>query len=91
MKAGPTGIEIRATRLMRANRERRPAMSQVLIYLIPIVMLGVVAAVVLGLRAFMTDGAEARARSNRMMQWRVILQFAAVVMIVLLVLVMGGR
>lgn len=65
-------------------------MTQFLVYLIPIVMLGVVVAVVLGLRAFMTDGAEARARSNRMMQWRVILQFVAVALIVLLVLIMGG-
>ena len=65
-------------------------MTQILIYLIPVFMLGVVLALVFGLRAFMTDGAEARARSNKMMQWRVILQFVAVVLIVLLVLLMGG-
>ncbi len=65
-------------------------MAQILIYLIPVFMLGVVLALIFGLRAFMTDGAEARARSNKLMQWRVILQFAAVVMILVLVLLMGG-
>ncbi len=65
-------------------------MAQILIYLIPVFMLGVVLALIFGLRAFMTDGAEARARSNKLMQWRVILQFVAVVMILVLVLLMGG-
>ena len=65
-------------------------MAEILIYLIPIIMLGVVLVVIFGLRAFMTDGPEARARSNKLMQWRVILQFAAVVLIVILVLLLGG-
>ncbi len=65
-------------------------MAQILIYLIPVFMLGGLLALIFGLRAFMTDGAEARARSNKLMQWRVILQFVAVVMILVLVLLMGG-
>lgn len=65
-------------------------MSDVVLYLIPVFILGVVGALALGLRAFMSDGAEARARSNRMMQWRVILQFIAVLLIVIFLVALGS-
>lgn len=65
-------------------------MTAALLIVLPILMVGVVVALVLGLRSFTQEGVEARARSNRMMQWRIGLQFAAVVIIVLIVLVAGG-
>lgn len=43
-------------------------------------------ALALGLVSFMREGAEHRARSNRLMQWRVGLQFLAVVLIIIFVL-----
>lgn len=69
----------------RKNRSKEPLkgpfLADFIFYLIPLFMLGVVVALVLGLSSFVKEGREARARSNRMMQWRIGLQLAAVVLI----------
>lgn len=72
---------MRYKRDARAKKALRKAMkmAQYLYYLIPLALLGVVVALTLGLGSFLQDGPEARRRSNRMMQWRVALQFVALV------------
>lgn len=44
---------------------------------------------VLGLNSFRKDGAKARSTSNKLMQWRIGLQFLAIVLILLFVFVRG--
>ncbi len=56
-------------------------MSQYLYFLIPIALLSVAAVLILGLGSFLQEGEAARRRSNRLMQWRVGLQFVALVVI----------
>ena len=58
-------------------------MAEILLYLIPVFLIAVVVALTLGLASFAQEGQEARQRSNRMMQWRLALQFVAVVLIFL--------
>lgn len=55
-------------------------MTQLLYYLIPLALIGVVGALFLGLKSFTEEGEDARRRSNRMMQWRIGLQFLALVL-----------
>ncbi|MEL6977914.1 MAG: twin transmembrane helix small protein [Pseudomonadota bacterium] len=61
-------------------------MSDIVFYLIPVFMIGVVIALALGLASFVQEGKEARRRSNRMMQWRIGLQFGAVALLLVFVL-----
>lgn len=56
-------------------------MAEYLLFLIPLVVLGVVIALVRGLASFAQEGKEARLRSNRMMQWRLWLQALAMVLL----------
>lgn len=65
-------------------------MAEILLYLIPPLMIGVVAALAFGLASFAQEGREARERSNRMMRWRIILQFLAVGAIFLFFLLSQG-
>lgn len=65
-------------------------MAQYLYYLIPLALLGVVTVLALGLISYSREGQKARERSNRLMQWRIILQFVAVVLIVVFVLILQG-
>lgn len=55
-----------------------------------VLTVGVVLALALGLFNFAQDGDAARRRSNKMMQWRVGLQLAAVVALMTLIF-LGGR
>ena len=52
--------------------------------LLPIMVLAVAIALILGLLAMNKDGEEARTRSNKMMRWRVGLQTATIVLIVII-------
>ena len=65
-------------------------MAEVLIFLIPLVMIGVVIALFRGLASFAQEGQEARQRSNRMMQWRLGLQALAMVLLFVGLLVAGA-
>ena len=64
---------------------------EILAYLIPALLAAVVFVLVRGLYTFTQDGAENRARSNRLMQWRVGLQFLAVIAVAIFVILGGGR
>ena len=61
----------------------------VLQVLIPIFMIGALVVVVLGVLNMARTGKAGRERSNRLMQWRVALQFIAVVLIGLLFFALG--
>lgn len=56
-------------------------MPELLIFLIPVVMIGVVIALFRGFASFAQEGREARERSNRMMQWRLGLQALAMLLL----------
>lgn len=56
-----------------------------------VAMIGVVAALAYGLFNFARLGDDARRRSQMAMRWRVGLQFAAVLLILGLVTLLGGR
>lgn len=60
-------------------------MSGAMMYLAPAAMLAVAAVLAMGLRNFLRPGVAARSRSNRLMQWRVVLQLIAVVLIMLVI------
>ena len=53
-------------------------MSSLPFVIVALSMAAVAGALILGLVSFMREGAEHRARSNRLMQWRVGLQLLAV-------------
>lgn len=53
-------------------------MSTVLVYLLPVVLIGVVISLAVGLASLAGGEERHRLRSNRMMQWRVALQALAV-------------
>lgn len=57
--------------------------------LIPIFMIGALVVVVLGVLNLARTGKTGRERSNRLMQWRVALQFIAVLLIGLLFFALG--
>lgn len=59
-------------------------MTNALMILLPIVMLGVVFVLGRGIFAFAKGGEGAGRLSNRMMQWRIGLQFVAIVLIAVL-------
>lgn len=64
-------------------------MTELLFIAAPLAMIGVVIALGLGLKNFSQEGADARRRSNKAMQWRIGLQFLAVAL-VMLILAVGG-
>ncbi|MCI4660393.1 MAG: twin transmembrane helix small protein [Neomegalonema sp.] len=65
-------------------------MTSLLLILIPIVLVAVVFVVGRGLFSFTQEGEEHRRRSNRMMQWRLVLQALAVVLILIATVVIGS-
>ncbi|MEM9725136.1 MAG: twin transmembrane helix small protein [Pseudomonadota bacterium] len=65
-------------------------MADILLYLIPIAMVAVVGALAMGLLSFAQEGEEARKRSNKMMRYRILFQFIAVVLMLLFVAVSQG-
>jgi hypothetical protein len=64
--------------------------SEPLFWLIVILMAAVVGVLGLGIGGFARGGEGRGKRSNRLMRWRIGLQFAAVLMIVLLFLLRKG-
>lgn len=64
--------------------------SEPLFWLIVILMAAVVGVLGLGIGGFARGGEGSGKRSNRLMRWRIGLQFAAVLMIVLLFLLRKG-
>ncbi|MCI4663191.1 MAG: twin transmembrane helix small protein [Neomegalonema sp.] len=59
-------------------------MSNFLLFLLPVVLVGVLGSLALGLKSLAGEADEDRRRSNRMMQWRVGLQALAVVILMAL-------
>jgi uncharacterized membrane protein len=66
-------------------------MSSVLYILIPIAVLAVVVVLVTGVLGFAKGGKFNKQYGNKLMQARVILQFGAVILLLLLALVGGGH
>lgn len=64
--------------------------SEPLFWLIVILMAAVVGVLGLGIGGFARGGESGGKRSNRLMRWRIGLQFAAVLMIVILFLLRKG-
>lgn len=64
-------------------------MIDVLYVILPIVLVGVLVSLVIGLRSLAGGKTEDRWRSNRMMQWRVALQTLAVLIILAIVALAG--
>lgn len=64
--------------------------SDPLFILIALLMAGVVAALLFGISAYAKGGDANRKTSNKAMQWRIGLQFAAVLAILLFVYLRGG-
>ncbi len=60
-------------------------MGDPLFILIIIAILAVVVVLVMGLGGFASGGAFNKANSNKLMRWRIILQFIAVILIVIYV------
>ena len=60
-------------------------MADPLFILIVIAILAVVVVLVMGLGGFASGGAFNKANSNKLMRWRIILQFIAVILIVIYV------
>ena len=65
-------------------------MEQFLSYLLGALLLVILAVLVFGVVTMGRGGSGAGARSNRLMRWRVGLQFAALAIIVLFFLLQGG-
>ncbi|GEQ97159.1 hypothetical protein JCM17844_07960 [Iodidimonas gelatinilytica] len=59
-------------------------MSSTLLLLIPIFMVAALGAVLLGVLNMARQGKASQQRSNKLMQWRVLLQFIAVILMGLL-------
>jgi len=64
--------------------------SDPLFILIALLMAGVVAALLFGISAYAKGGETSRKYSNKMMRWRIGLQFVAVLAILLFVYLRGG-
>lgn len=60
-------------------------MGDPLFILVVIAVLAVVVVLVMGLGGFASGGAFNKANSNKLMRWRIILQFIAVILIVIYV------
>ncbi|MEO1330105.1 MAG: twin transmembrane helix small protein [Pseudomonadota bacterium] len=65
-------------------------MQSALLILAPIALLGVALVLAKGLYHFTQEGDEARRSSNRMMRWRIALQFVAVILLLAVVAISGG-
>ena len=65
-------------------------MGDPLFILVVIAVLAVVVVLVMGLGGFASGGAFNKANSNKLMRWRIILQFIAVILIVIYVYFVKG-
>lgn len=65
-------------------------MADFALFVIFAAVASVAAVLVMGLISFMREGPSHRRRSNRLMQWRVGLQFLAVILVVLFVALKGA-
>ena len=65
-------------------------MGDPLFILVVIAVLAVVVVLIMGLGGFASGGAFNKANSNKLMRWRIILQFIAVILIVIYVYFVKG-
>lgn len=66
-------------------------MREIAYIILPLALLAVAFVLGRGLISFTRDGEEHRRRSNRLMQWRVALQFLAVILLLLFLVLAGAR
>jgi len=64
-------------------------MSQFIYYLIPVFMLLVVGVLLTGLFGFTKGGEFNKKYANKLMRWRIILQFVAVILAIIFVMLVG--
>ncbi|RMF16362.1 MAG: twin transmembrane helix small protein [Alphaproteobacteria bacterium] len=62
-------------------------MASFLFYLVPLLMIAAIAVILIGVFNMSKPGVEQRRRANRLMQWRIIIQALAILVILLLVTV----